>query len=251
MNNDILIDLLKNYDLQNPSFRPTEIYNEGWLLRIILNEYSRHNSAFGLVSFRDNAIWFSEAMLPTKFRARKEIGRSDPFAESLTIADGVIGHINVGNKGKADLELSEGATQFVVIEAKMNSKLSKRIRNSPEYDQAARTVACMAETIRLSETINITDIRNLAYVVLAPEKRIGKSNLLELVDEDSIKKKVRTRVSNYGDEGDYKEWYEKYFEPTLKKIKVDVISWEKVIDQLPVSAKKEVKYFYDLCLQYN
>jgi len=103
----------------------------------------------------------------------------------------------------------------------------------------------------LSETINITDLRNLAYIVLAPEKRIGKSNLLELVDEESIKKKVRKRVSNYGDEGDYKEWYEKYFEPTLKKIEVDVISWEKVIDQLPVSSKKEVKYFYDLCLEYN
>jgi hypothetical protein len=40
MDNTILIDLLNKFDPQKPTFRPSEIYNEGWLLRILLHEYS-------------------------------------------------------------------------------------------------------------------------------------------------------------------------------------------------------------------
>lgn len=252
MENSILIDLLENFDPKSPTYRPTEIYNEGWLLKILLHEYSEHRCEKGSLKFQDDAKWFSEAMLPTKFTARstKELGHKDTLAESRTNADSVIGHIEVGNKGKADLELAKNVKQFVVIEAKMNSKLTGYVSNVPGYDQAARTVACMAETLSVNK-IHPDKMESLAYYVLAPEKRIGNSKFKELVDECSIKEAVRKRVGDYGDEGVYKEWFEECFEPTLKKITLDVISWETVIEQLPNKSKEKVNHFYQLCLDYN
>jgi len=248
--NNILIDILKNFDPQNPTFRPTEIYNEGWLLKILLNEYSKPENREGLLKFSEGATWFSESMLPTKFTARK---RGDNKAESRTNADGVIGHIKVGDEGKADLKLTDNAKQFDVIEAKMNSKLTKNVKNSPTYDQAARTVACMAETLDRNE-IQPNTLNSLAYIVLAPEKHIDKNNFMELVTNDAIRKKVEERVNGYKNDDDYqiyKNWFEERFVPALDKTKLEVLSWESVIEQLPGGRKKEIREFYDKCLEYN
>jgi hypothetical protein len=202
----------------------------------------------GLLSFEEDATWFSEAMLPTKFTARK---RGDMKAESRTNVDGVIGHIEVGVEGKADFHLVENATQLIVVEAKLNSKLTEYVSNVSDYDQAARTVAYMAETLK-RKNIHPDKMLSLAYYVLAPEKRIVNSNFKELVDECSIRNKVRKRVDDYGDAGDYKEWFTECFEPTLNEIDLDVISWESAIEQLPESKSKErVKQFYQLFLDYN
>jgi len=258
-----LTDLLKNFDPKNPSFRPTEIYNEGWLLRVLLNEYSQHNRTNKLFPFHNDATWYSEAMLPTKFKARskKVIGRKDKHAESRTNADGVIGHINVGKKGKADLELADNATQFIVIEAKMNSKLSKGISNSDDYDQAARTVACMIETIRLNENVKLSELDVLKFIVLAPHSKIehdpekkDKCDFWGLVCEKSIKKKVKARVGEYNGEKNFKkydDWFNSCFNSALKKIDLEVISWENAIEQLPVGRIKRVREFYDKCLDFN
>ena len=74
--------------------------------------------------------------------------RGDPLSEARTNADGVIGHIRIGDKAKADLELIEDAKQFTVIEAKVGSHLSSGVTHAEYFDQAARTVACMAEAIK-------------------------------------------------------------------------------------------------------
>mgnify|MGYP005851033369 CR=1 FL=1 len=256
MDNKILYDLLEKFDLQNPTFRPTEIYNEGWLLRILLNEYSKLESRDGLLKFSKGATWYSEAMLPTKFKARpkKEIGHKDTLAESRTNADGVIGHIEVGNKGKADLELAKNAKQFVVIEAKMNSKLSKGISNSKEYNQAARTVACMAETIRLNKEVNLRDIENLAFIVLAPRGKIKDGDFSDEMEIESIKNKVKDRVEEYkGNKNSkyYTEWYYSCFSPLIDKIKIHKLSWETAIEKLPDVSKEKLNQFYQLCFKYN
>ena len=99
------------------------------------------------LSFQPASTWFSEGLLPTAF---KPAFQSDPRGETRTNADGVIGHILIGAKGKADLELRSEATQFSVIEAKIHSPLSKGTQHAPDFDQAARNVACMAESLRQS-----------------------------------------------------------------------------------------------------
>jgi hypothetical protein len=43
--------------------------------------------------------------------------------------------------------LVEGGSQFVVCDAKMFSPLSPNVTKARGYDQAARTVACMAKAL--------------------------------------------------------------------------------------------------------
>jgi len=126
---------------------PAIIFNEGWLLRILL--YNHHKGVQCFPFPRDTeSRWFSEAQLPTIFKARY---RGDSLAEKRTQIDGAYGHIKIRKRTKAWLTLEKGATYFNVLEAKMLSPLSEGLRNSPNYDQAARTVACMANTIESME----------------------------------------------------------------------------------------------------
>lgn len=123
-------------------FPPTELYNEGWMLRLVLDWFSRTPDCNYELRFLDGSGWYSEALLPSAFLSRK---RGDVLAESWTHADGVVGHFSIGENGAGDLSLKDGATQFVVVEAKMFSKLSAGVTNARYFNQAARNVACIAE----------------------------------------------------------------------------------------------------------
>ena len=183
-----LTELIARFNPNEPHFRPTELFNEGWLLRLVLNAASDIPFDGFPISFMPDSDWFSEALLPTAFRARS---RTDSLAESRTNADGVIGHFKIGSVGKADLLLSSAASQFVVVEAKIRSPLSSGTSNVPGFDQAARSVACIAEVLREANRAPGDSIR-LAFVVLAPASELP--SLTPLLQRDSIRSKVDDRV---------------------------------------------------------
>lgn len=247
-----LIDLLETLENSESKFRPTEIYNEGWLLRILLNEYSQNQYKKSPLNFSPGADWYSEAMLPTRFKARY---RGDKHAESRTNADGVIGHIKVGEKGKADLELDDNAKQLTVVEAKMNSSLSKGTTKAPNFDQAARNVACMAEVLNRSAQCS-GGIDYMSFVVIAPKSAIDSGKFSDFMNEDSIKEKVHNRVYSYQTDAEnntdsdvYIEWYNKCFRQVIDSINLITLSWEKAIDNLDDSDK--IDEFYEKCKEYN
>src|ERR1700687_6076259 len=110
--------LLQSLTTAQPIMPPTELYCEGWLLRIILDWYSTHRVNDHPLAFSEQAHWFSEALLPSAFRPRT---RGDLLGESRSHADGVIGHFTIEGATKAGLALDLEATCFVVLEAKMFS----------------------------------------------------------------------------------------------------------------------------------
>ena len=122
----------------------TLLYNESWLLRLVLGAAARGIRCLP-EPFEPTARWFSEARLYTPFGSRK---RGDVLAESVTHADGVIGQFEIGRSSRAGLHLAADATQFIVTEAKMFSGLSAGTTRAPEYDQAARNVACASRGSR-------------------------------------------------------------------------------------------------------
>src|SRR3990172_10319899 len=126
---------------RTPNFPPTLVFNEGWMLRLILSWFASHAVPGHSLAFQPDATWFSEALLPSPFLRRY---RSDNRAEAHTHADGVIGHVSVGASAKGDTSLLPNASQLVVTEAKMFSPLSAGTQNAPAYDQAARNFACIA-----------------------------------------------------------------------------------------------------------
>ena len=70
-----------------PPFPPAVLFNESWLLRIVLDWFARRGGDRYPFSPAEGASWFSEAWLASAFLQRY---RGDELAETRTHADGVI-----------------------------------------------------------------------------------------------------------------------------------------------------------------
>lgn len=162
------------------------------------------------LTFQHDSRWYSEARLISPFlrRPKNDIpdNETDTQGEGYTNADGVIGHFTFRKKTKAGLTLTESenksARQFVVVEAKMFSPLSSGTQNAPVWNQAARTVACMAEIIRQS-TISFDQFNGhgaLGFFVVAPKKQLekgGTHSLRAYLDHDALRKAIHQRLNGY------------------------------------------------------
>ena len=120
--------MLEACETGHPVFPPSVLFNEGWLLRIILDWFAQHGGDRYPLSPRPGARWFSEPWLPSAFLPRY---RGDRLAEARSHADGVLGHFAIGDPGTAGLTLLPDATQLVVIEAKLFARLSTGVKNAP------------------------------------------------------------------------------------------------------------------------
>lgn len=245
---NILSELISSFDPKQPYFRPTEIYNESWLIKVVLHHASTIKDTDQYLGFLPGSTWFSEGILPTAFKARS---RGDLLSEARTNADGTIGHIRIGDKAKADLVLIEDAKQFTVIEAKVGSPLAAGVAHAEYFDQAARTVACMAEAIKRAGR-EPSSFNRLGFIVLAPKDSIEKGVFSEEMDSGSIRSKVHKRTSAYG--GELENWYHTHFEPTLKQIRLHSLSWESAIEWISDKKPKiasDLSRYYQRCLQYK
>lgn len=225
---------------------PTQVFNEGWLLRIILDWLDRNRDFQHLLSPFPGAIWYSEALLPSRFLP--EI-RGDIKAESFTHADGVVGHFKVASGSRGDAVIQPNATQFIVAEAKLGSALSAGTKNAPTFDQAARNVACMAHMLG-SAGVDPASLSRIGFCVLAPRVQIDGGVFSDLVTKPSIESKVRNRLLAYG--GKHDGWFANVFLPTLERIELNVLSWESILDALPENEETSaMKAFYANCLRFN
>ena len=170
MVNKRIAELLSKANDPDRVFPATDLYNEGWMLRLVIDWFSRNPQVDCDIQFLERARWYSEALLPSRFLARQ---RGDNLAESWTHADGVIGHFEIGKNADGDLTLNEGAKQLVVIEAKMFSKLSSGVTNAKYFNQAARNVACVAE-VASRAGIDPVSFEDIAFYVDAPQVRIDE-----------------------------------------------------------------------------
>jgi len=240
--------LLASCSTDKSHFPSTILYNEGWMLRLIMDCFSTLNIKNHPISVPAGCRWYSEALLPSAFLPQS---RSDSLGESWTHADGVIGDFKIGRAAKANLILSRDATHFVVLEAKIFSKLSSGVKHAVFFDQAARNIACMAEVLRLAGR-SPSECSSLGFYVLAPKSQIEGGIFKKDLNRDSVREKVERRVKEY--EGKKDEWFLKYFIPALDCIKIEALSWEELIDTVrkyDPGAENELEQFYALCLQYN
>ena len=223
-------------------------YNEGWLLRLVLDWVFQSGITGHPLSFSPGSTWYSEARLHSAFLPRF---RGDPLGESHTNADGSIGEFEVGHSGKADLVLNENASHFVVLEAKLFSMLSKGVKNALFFDQAARNVACIAEVLQRA-SVRSRDMDPVGFYVIAPKVQIDQGLFSEQLSKKSIRSKVRQRVEAY--EGERDEWFEEAFQPLMDAIQIGEISWESIILNIQEAGPgfgAELGEFYEDCLRFN
>jgi hypothetical protein len=240
--------MLEACEAGTAAFPPTELYNEDWLLRIILDWFTHHGDDRYPLSPLPGARWFSQAWLPSPFMSRY---RGDRLAEARTHADGVLGHFVIGDPGTAALSLTPGARQLVVLEAKLFARLSAGVRNAPYYDQAARSIACVAETLRRAE-IAPEEMEDLAFILLAPQARLDDGIFAWDLALDAIRRKVRRRVEDYAGERD--SWFREWFEPTWRRLEVRSLSWEDLVETIAFHSPEDghlIDSFYGQCLRFN
>lgn len=248
MSLEIFGNLLSNFDPELPHFPPTILYNEGWLLRLVIDWFSESGVADHPLSFPKDGHWFSEARLPSAFLPRF---KGDPLSESHTNADGAIGQFVIGSKGKTDLELTPDASYFVVLEAKIYSGLSPGVTHARYYDQAARNVACLAEVLRRADCKPVS-FKQLGFYILAPEDQIKSRTFSRQIDKRAIKDKVKRRIKPYDRE--LNEWFKEWFTPTLEIIDIRSISWEAVLDVIydkDPQIGDFLRKYYSQCLTFN
>lgn len=230
----------------------TALYNEGWMLRLVLDWFSRQPPSAHPLSFLPGSTWYSEARLSTQFR-RRPASPGNQFAESWTHADGVIGNFESFER-RGDVRLTPDAKQLVVVEAKMFSSLSAGTKRAPTFYQASRNVACIAETLLDRQP----DSLSLGFVVVAPKAMIEEWALETHLTPPTISKAVAARVALYiEDRQDHAEkhaWYESRFVPMLDHLRLKVLSWESIIEHVAAHdhpSSLSLNEFFEQCIRFN
>lgn len=139
----------------------------------------------------------------------------------------------------------------------MFSSLSGGIRNAPFYDQAARTVACMAATIESSGK-SVTDLESIGFYVLAPDEQIRRGIFDEQTKPESVLEKVQQRIGQYRKDkrksANLQSWQERALQPMVQRMSMRCWAWENAVDAIGAAKPAHgniVKEFYSLCLKYN
>ena len=91
-NVDCLIsEMLGKCGRRDQNFPATELYNETWMLRLVIDWFSKNSVSRHPLNFSNGSRWFSEGLIPTQFRPRSQ---KDSLGESRTHADCILGHLS-------------------------------------------------------------------------------------------------------------------------------------------------------------
>ena len=227
----------------------TALYCEGWLLRLALDWYATHSAPGDSLQMAPGVRWFTEAQLRSAFPPLPR-GRHG-VAVGKTMADAVIGHVRVAPTGKGYAAVEPGAKHFMVVEAKLWSRLSPGVRHDQEFDQAARTLSCMAQTLQ-HDQVPPGHLRRLGFVILAPQEQIERRLFDALIDRESIRHQVRRMVDAYRMKE--RDWYEEWFDPLVERAHIELLSWEHVLTSIAKrdpEAGREIAAFYEQCVQHS
>lgn len=287
-------EILNKAATEQTNIQPTLLYNEGWMLRLVLDWLAKNRGIKCKeidieqedkddkkeieLSIPDGCKWFSEALLPSPFlRGNKR--------EGYTHADGAVGKFCIGclqnsksvsddncatgkfcpepgtagrNKGK--LSLKPDCDFFYVIEAKMGSSLSAGITNDQNYNQAARSIACIAELLAQQKVTGeeIKNFKHLGFYVFLPEKHPDLKNISDenkglnkILHKEKIKTAIGHRIGSLDNESI--RWLKENLDYNksnsfLNKLKIKAITWEEILKAIGNSSLNE---FYEKCKIYN
>ncbi len=248
---------INSANTENTFIPPTEVYNEGFLLRVIFQFALDHpgidygNEDVNLIlGHPPGTRFFCEGHLYSHFRKRID----KDLYESDTQADGIVGDFTIRDGTKTRIIVDSDARHFAVIEAKMNAKLSKRITNASFYDQAARNIACIAETF-FDAGLEPNKLDRIGFYIIAPEQKISEGTFESQLDISSIDEKILRRIAQYGPEHqeELMDWYNNWVVPTLENIMVKQISWEQILGAIveKYPDRTDLEEFYERCLEFN
>ena len=257
MNNFEINSLFDFFNYWKKFTQPTEFYCEGWLTRLLIFSVTDYGLKDHDLYIKENCKYFSESLLYSPFLSRFE---KDPLAESFTHADSAIGEFQIGDeKNKGSLILLGNSLK--IVEAKINSEFSQGVTNAKFYNQSARYIACITETIdRANKINNLTDLSINFYLTVPKPRYLEKPSYRASLDKKNIYNVVKKRVEQYKNENsnncsDYdnrKLWLSSKFCKVLEKTIIKPVFYEDVIADLQgYKFANEINNYYTMCLEYN
>lgn len=225
-------------------FGETLIFNEGWLLRAVLEKWRKLDGAskFPFLPFPDNTRIYSEAQLFTPFKKRS---RSDTQGEGHTHVDGIVGDFSMPGT-KSGVTLDRDCRYLAVFEAKIYSGLADKVTNIACYSQVSRTLACI-----INSTLG-TSVKSIHFIVIYPKKnrKIDPAQYTMGIIEEEIKRRLSgyKQVGLVGRADNGFPAFEEQWRSVLRNINIGFITWEDVLSELE---DEDVGEFYRLCEKFN
>lgn len=185
--------------------------------------------------------WCSEALMSSPFLAQQ---RGEKRAEGFTHADVVFGDLSVDFATRGEICVPDAAKLFGVIEVKMASKLSSGTTHAPNYNQASRTLACIAHKTMQTNADTV-------LLVAAPENKIQRNKLRRDTDMGLMLSQIRSRFETFADVREVVQNRERILEKA-ERCTVKVISYEEWLDAFPVGEHKSLLVdFYAKTRRFN
>jgi len=207
----------------------TEVYNEGWMLRLVVAKLSETTEAELRLSGSDEQlnVWIRMLCNAAKEGWCSE-GRVFPLfsGENSTCADGIVGNISLRKGKNWGFECRSG--NFAILEAKMGSALSAGVKNDKTFDQAARNVACAAG-MEGDGSIG-------HFFVFAPEESEHLGRIIELVG-DAAKNAIK-HIENGTDGHSLRDEFTRdeitaRIRSMKSGLRIGLIKWESLLEALP------------------
>jgi len=258
--------LLRCCNISGKPIARSEVYNETWLLRMVLAKLYDVADDVADNFNGDHAEILKALWKAVRVRWISEGGlRPTLEKEGTTWTDAILGNVTLRNDpetekdsgSKRGVEIIHGKddVDVIVVEAKVGSKLASRTSNYNDYDQVARNIACLAQLVMNGK--NDKGIAGCRFIVICPRPQRSSDYNDKVFDslnrnwEDALKK-----VGVFGKLGDSFAKIEKYHKGEIELLRISkeisersvVISWEAIIDSLK---DKDLKNFYGSVLKEN
>lgn len=231
------VEKIRALNSLSEGINPTIIYNEGWMIRLLVHEsmiekLKIKDIDFGLLASKN---WSSEALITSPFVETKE------NREGYTHADIILGDFSVNYNERGEVMLDDSPEILGIIEAKLGSNLSQGTSNAKDnYNQASRNVCCLSYVTRKNPMCE------LFFVVAAPNATINKHEIKRQIKHENILEQIEQRFQHS------KVTYMLETQKQVEKCKLVIISYEEWIDELWNSDVREMlSNFYNECLKYS
>jgi hypothetical protein len=215
---------LVNRDEPKSMFLGTEIFNERWLLRLVVKKWLEGSggSEFGFLPFPEDSSAYSEGQLYTPFRGGARRERN-------THVDGIVGDFSIPDT-KSGIRLNSGMSYITAFESKLYSALSPGVRYAPAYDQLSRTVACLINSILRTDP----KPGYLAHMVVI---RAEDNRHIKPADytPDRIERTIADRLATFNANADQSDTIERFasgWNRVLDNLDFHFLTWEEVLADL-------------------
>jgi len=223
---EALIDLAEKIN-------PTVIYNEGWMIRLLVMESRIEKLNIKGIDFEKLATknWSSEALITSPFVKTKK------KREGYTHTDIILGDFSVNYEKRGEVNVDSSPKILGIIEAKMGSNLSQRTSNAENYNQASRNICCLSFVTKEYPDCEIFFMLTAPEITPRIETDINQTTILGQIKE-------RFELSE--------EEYLQNIQKQVEKCKIISISYKEWIDEIHDNkVKKKLDDFYEKCKTYN